>query len=94
MRTQGVVMEIEDCAFPLVTSAHSRLSSCRSDADPIPLPGVLATTDVKEAFLNVDVALLIGSFPRKVGMERKVLDRARPPFIFVFWFFLVLIRLG
>jgi len=50
----GVVMELEDSAFPLVT-------------------GVLATTDVKEAFTGVDVALLIGSFPRKAGMERKEL---------------------
>jgi len=33
--------------------------------------GVVATTDVKEAFTNVDLALLVGAFPRKEGMERK-----------------------
>jgi len=33
--------------------------------------GVIATTDVKEAFTNVDYALLVGAFPRKEGMERK-----------------------
>jgi len=33
--------------------------------------GVVATTDVKEAFTGVDYALLVGAFPRKEGMERK-----------------------
>jgi len=33
--------------------------------------GVVATTDVKEAFNKVDIALLVGAFPRKDGMERK-----------------------
>jgi len=32
---------------------------------------VIATTDVKEAFSNVQYALLVGAFPRKDGMERK-----------------------
>jgi len=48
----GVVMEIEDCAFPLVR-------------------GIIATADVPEAFTDIDYALLVGSFPRKDGMERK-----------------------
>jgi len=50
----GVVLEITDCAFPL-------------------LRGVVATTEVKEAFHKIDYALLAGSFPRKEGMERKEL---------------------
>jgi len=50
----GVVLELEDCAFPL-------------------LAGIVATTDLKTAFTDVDYALLIGSFPRKEGMERKEL---------------------
>ena len=29
------------------------------------LRGIVATTDVKEAFSGVDVAILVGSFPRK-----------------------------
>jgi NAD-dependent malate dehydrogenase len=32
---------------------------------------IVATTDVKTAFTGVDVAVLVGSFPRKEGMERK-----------------------
>lgn len=48
---EGVVMELEDCAFPL-------------------LKGVVATTDLKEGFNGINWALLIGSVPRKQGMER------------------------
>jgi len=35
------------------------------------LKGLVATVDVKEAFTGVDFAILVGSFPRKDGMERK-----------------------
>jgi malate dehydrogenase len=49
---EGVVMELEDCAFPLL---HS----------------VLATADLDEGFRGVNWALLVGSVPRKEGMERK-----------------------
>jgi malate dehydrogenase len=48
---EGVVMELEDCAFPL-------------------LSGVVATSDLKEAFDGANWALLVGSVPRKAGMER------------------------
>lgn len=48
----GVVMELEDCAFPL-------------------LKGVVATSDLNQGFQNVNWALLVGSVPRKAGMERK-----------------------
>ena len=48
---RGVVMELEDCAFPL-------------------LSGVQITDQDDEAFGDVDVALLVGSMPRKEGMER------------------------
>lgn len=47
----GVVMELEDCAFPLLKS-------------------ITATDDPNVAFKDVDWALLVGSFPRKAGMER------------------------
>jgi len=47
----GVVMELEDCAFPL-------------------LAGVEATSDLKTAFSGTSWALLVGSIPRKAGMER------------------------
>src|SRR5437762_12323806 len=49
---QGVVMELDDCAFPL-------------------LKNVVATTDLDEGFRDVSGALLVGSVPRKAGMERK-----------------------
>src|SRR5918999_614517 len=49
---KGVVMELDDCAFPL-------------------LKNVIATTDLDEGFRDVNWALLVGSVPRKAGMERK-----------------------
>lgn len=48
---RGVVMEIDDCAFPLVTD-------------------VVATADLDTGFRDVNWALLVGSVPRKAGMER------------------------
>ena len=48
----GVVMELDDCAFPL-------------------LKGVVATANLDEGFRGVNWALLVGSVPRKQGMERK-----------------------
>lgn len=48
----GVVMELDDCAFPL-------------------LKGVVATASLDEGFRGVNWALLVGSVPRKAGMERK-----------------------
>lgn len=33
--------------------------------------GVVATTDVAEACKGVNVAVMVGGFPRKEGMERK-----------------------
>ena len=49
---RGVVMELEDCAFPL-------------------LEGVVPTASLDEGFRGVNWALLVGSVPRKAGMERK-----------------------
>ena len=48
---QGVVMELDDCAFPL-------------------LAGIEPTSDAKTAFDGTSWALLVGSIPRKAGMER------------------------
>ena len=48
----GVVMELDDCAFPL-------------------LKGVVPTASLEEGFRGVNWALLVGSVPRKQGMERK-----------------------
>lgn len=49
---EGVVMELDDCAFPLLTD-------------------IVATSDLNTGFTDVNWALLVGSVPRKQGMERK-----------------------
>lgn len=48
---KGVVMELQDCAFPLLTE-------------------IVATDDLDEGFKDANWAILVGSFPRKAGMER------------------------
>lgn len=48
---EGVVMELDDCAFPL-------------------LAGIEYTSDLNHAFTDTNWALLVGSVPRKAGMER------------------------
>lgn len=48
---QGVVMELNDGAFPLVNE-------------------IIATSDINEGFKGANWALLVGSVPRKAGMER------------------------
>jgi malate dehydrogenase len=48
----GVVMELRDCAFPL-------------------LQAIVPTADLDEGFREINWALLVGSVPRKAGMERK-----------------------
>ena len=35
------------------------------------LPGIVASVDVEEGLKDVDVAVLVGAFPRREGMERK-----------------------
>jgi malate dehydrogenase len=54
---KGVMMELEDCAFPL-------------------LAGMVAASDPKVAFKDIDYALLVGARPRSKGMERKDLLEA------------------
>ena len=53
---EGVKMELDDCAFPLVTK-------------------IVATSDPNVAFKDIDWGLLVGSVPRKAGMERNDLLR-------------------
>ena len=48
---QGVVMELDDCAFPLLHSVHP-------------------TADLNDGFKDVNWGILVGSVPRKAGMER------------------------
>jgi malate dehydrogenase len=54
---EGVAMELDDCAFPL-------------------LAGMVITDDPEVGFGDTDIALLVGSMPRKEGMERSDLLRA------------------
>lgn len=49
---KGVMMEVDDCAFPLLVSQQG-------------------FQDPKEAFRDIDIALLVGARPRGPGMERK-----------------------
>lgn len=49
---EGVVMELADCALPLLRQ-------------------VIPTTDPAVAFKDVAAAFMVGSMPRKEGMERK-----------------------
>ena len=49
---EGTVMELDDCAFPLLESIHP-------------------TSDLNDGFTDTNWALLVGSVPRKQGMERK-----------------------
>lgn len=53
----GVVMELQDCAFPLLLE-------------------VVPTADPAVAFKDISAAFLVGSMPRKQGMERKDLLQA------------------
>ena len=48
---RGVAMELDDCAFPLLTE-------------------IVQTSDLSTGFKDCDWALLVGSVPRKAGMER------------------------
>ncbi len=48
---EGVAMELDDCAFPL-------------------LKRIVCTSDMNKAMAGVNWALLVGSVPRKQGMER------------------------
>jgi malate dehydrogenase len=51
---EGVVMELDDCAFSLLSSVET-------------------TSRPESAFDRVSLALLVGSIPRKKGMERREL---------------------
>ncbi len=49
---EGVKMELDDCAFPLLSNT-------------------VVTADLSEGFADTDWVVLVGSVPRKEGMERK-----------------------
>ena len=47
------------------------MSLCEALTRSCACAGVVTTTDVDEATQGVEVAVLVGGFPRKAGMERK-----------------------
>ncbi|XP_028301337.1 malate dehydrogenase, cytoplasmic-like isoform X2 [Gouania willdenowi] len=53
----GVVMELQDCALPLLRE-------------------IIPTDKIEVGFKDIDAAILVGSMPRKEGMEKKDLLKA------------------
>ena len=56
----GIVMELLDCAFPLLVE-------------------IITTNNLKVAFKDIDIALLVGARPRTKDMQRKDLLAANGP---------------
>jgi malate dehydrogenase len=66
---QPVILHLLD-----IEPAAKALEGVRMELVDAALPllsGVVATTDPEVAFKDIDVAILVGGFPRKAGMERK-----------------------
>ncbi|KAL7081226.1 hypothetical protein ACP275_14G026700 [Erythranthe tilingii] len=66
---QPVILHMLD--IPPATEALNGVKMELVDAAFPLLKGVVATTDVVEACTGVNVAVMVGGFPRKEGMERK-----------------------
>lgn len=66
---QPVILHLLDIP-PAATALEGVRMELIDAAFPL-LAGVVATTDVEEACKGVDVAVMVGGFPRKAGMERK-----------------------
>ncbi|RRT66772.1 hypothetical protein B296_00035958 [Ensete ventricosum] len=75
----GVKMELIDAAFPLLkgmqypsSEVNLQVKQCLMTKFVLVQPaGVVATTDVAEACCGVNIAIMVGGFRRKEGMERK-----------------------
>ncbi|TNN40856.1 Malate dehydrogenase, cytoplasmic [Liparis tanakae] len=88
----GVVMELQDCALPLLMEFNIEeeeeeeeeeglkrglwLAGWRGDAAANQMGEVIPTDTVEVGFKDIDAAILVGSMPRKEGMERKDLLKA------------------
>jgi len=72
-RTQPVILHLLDIP-PMVQALKGLEMELIDGAFPV-LKEIIATVDVKTAFMHVDVAILVGAFPRQKGMERKDLLR-------------------
>jgi malate dehydrogenase len=66
---QPVILHMLDIA-PAAESLNGVKMELTDAAFPL-LKGVVATTDVAEACKGVNIAVMVGGFPRKEGMERK-----------------------
>uniref|UniRef100_A0A0E0IU06 Malate dehydrogenase n=1 Tax=Oryza nivara TaxID=4536 RepID=A0A0E0IU06_ORYNI len=66
---QPVILHMLD--IPPATESLNGLKMELVDAAFPLLKGIVATTDVVEACTGVNVAVMVGGFPRKEGMERK-----------------------
>lgn len=60
---------------PCIEALHAVVMEIYDGAFPL-LRSIVPTTDYKEAFTGIDVALLVGARPRGPGMERKDLLKA------------------
>lgn len=66
---QPVIIKMLDIEF-----AKQGLLGLAMELEDMDLPllhGAVPTTNLEEAFTNVDYAIMCGAFPRKAGMERK-----------------------
>uniref|UniRef100_A0A8C4LG27 Malate dehydrogenase n=1 Tax=Equus asinus TaxID=9793 RepID=A0A8C4LG27_EQUAS len=70
----GVLMELQDCALPLLKVLEPGKTEMKEPADWV--SDVIATDKEDVAFKDLDVAILVGSMPRRDGMERKDLLKA------------------
>eukprot|EP00877_Chromochloris_zofingiensis_P013202 jgi/Chrzof1/8135/UNPLg00180.t1_MDH3[v5.2] len=66
---QQVVLHLLDIE-PAAQSLEGVKMELLDAAFPL-LAGVVATTNLEEACKDVDIAVMVGGFPRKAGMERK-----------------------
>ncbi|KAL7220113.1 hypothetical protein ACSBR2_013050 [Camellia fascicularis] len=66
---QPVILHMLDIP-PAAEALHGVKMELVDAAFPL-LKGVVATTDVVEACTGVNIAVMVGGFPRKEGMERK-----------------------
>ncbi|MFO0953917.1 MAG: malate dehydrogenase [Isosphaeraceae bacterium] len=65
----GTVMELDDCAFPLLTEVSTHFQA----------PGSPDMSATEAAFAGADWVILVGGLPRKKGMSRADLIRANGP---------------
>ncbi len=75
----GTTCVLEDADVSLVSLANVIQTGVKMELEDCALPllaGMVCTDDVTKAFAGVHYAILVGSMPRKDGMERKDLLKA------------------